>query len=288
MLSGENLTLSSRLRIRRTRYVEKLPARVLSITSGKGGVGKTHTSVNLSLTLTKQGKKVLLIDADMGLANVNILLGFETAATLGDVVAGKSSIDDVIVSHTLGFDIIPAASGVAELTRLSEDERQLLISSFQTFASTYDYIIIDTAAGIGGNVMYFNSAAEDVLVVVDPEPTSITDAYALIKVCSTDHGIQDFKVIANRVPAQKNGKDVYAQLAVATDKFLQVGLKYLGQVTRDDCVNQAVMEQRPYLDLYPGCEASLDIQKIASKLIKEEKSRSPKGGMHLFFEQMLS
>lgn len=263
------------------------PARVIAITSGKGGVGKTHTSVNLGLALTQQGKRVLLLDADLGLANINIVLGFDPAATIREVLSGKAGIEDVIISHHLGFDVIPAASGFQDMVNLSVSDRSMLVEALDDLGSRYDYMIVDTGAGIGPNVMYFCTAAEDVLVVVDCEPTSRTDAYALIKVLATSHGIKNFSIIANRTPRGGDGKTTYGQLAAACDRFLSVRLKYLGSITEDSAVSEAVIAQRPFLDLYPSTKASLDISKIAKKLLESEGKRSPSGGMQFFFRALL-
>ncbi|MCB0344660.1 MAG: MinD/ParA family protein [Bdellovibrionales bacterium] len=263
------------------------PARVIAVTSGKGGVGKTHTSVNLGLALTQQGKRVLLLDADLGLANINIMLGFEPAATLREVLTKEASIEDVIVSHDLGFDIIPSGSGFPELSNLSEEERALLVEALDELGSNYDYMIVDTGAGIGSNVMYFCTAAEEIFVVVDCEPTSRTDAYALIKVLTNNHGVKNFSIIANRTPRGGDGKTTYGQLAAACDRFLNVSLKYLGSISDDSAVSEAVVAQRPFLELYPSTRASLDITKIAKKVLESEGRRNPSGGMQFFFKALL-
>lgn len=263
------------------------PARVITITSGKGGVGKTHTTVNLGLALVRMGKRVLLLDGDLGLANINILLGFQPQKTLQQVIEGKATLREVIVSDESGLDIIPAASGIPEMTSLSEDERVSLVHAFDDLADNYDYLLVDTAAGIGDNVLYFNCAAEQILVVIGPEPTSITDAYALIKVLATRSGRKEFDVLVNRATPGSDGKSTFAQLAQATDHFLNVSLKYLGSVSNDESVSQAVVKQRPFLALYPSTKASVDIQRLAKKIAANEGSRTPKGGLQFFFRSLL-
>ena len=274
-------------RERVVNYMSKGPARVISVTSGKGGVGKTHTSVNLGLALVKLGKRVLLLDADLGLANINVLLGFKPAATLQDVLSGKSSIADILVNYQPGLDIIPASSGIPELTHLSEAERLTLVAAVDELGSDYDYMIVDTAAGIGDNVLYFNVAAEDILIVVTPEPTSITDAYAVIKVLNANHGIKNFNILVNQAAQGTDGKATYAQLAAATDRFLSVSLKFLGSIASDESVPAAVRQQKPYLQLFPSSKASLDISKLARKLVAEESTRVAKGGLQFFFKALL-
>lgn len=261
--------------------------RVISVTSGKGGVGKTHTTVNLGIALVEMGKEVLLLDADLGLANINILLGFQPKATLDDVLHGKAKLSDVIVSHRSGLDIIPAASGISAITNLSETDRHTLIDCVDSLAGKYDYLLVDTSAGIGDNVTYFNVAAEQVLVVVDPEPTSITDAYALMKVLSTQHGVKEFFVLSNRAATETEGKQTFAQLSSVNNRFLNARLHYLGSVADDATVQQAVMKQTPYLELSPSAKASRDIVRIA-KIISEQELQAPaKGGMQFFFKELI-
>jgi flagellar biosynthesis protein FlhG len=263
------------------------PARVISITSGKGGIGKTHTTVNMGLALVNSGRRVLLLDGDLGLANINILLGFKPGKTLHQVIRGEASIEDVIVTDSSGLDIIPASSGIPELTFLSEDERTMLIEEFENLASKYDYVLVDTAAGIGDNVLYFNSAAEQIIVVIGPEPTSITDAYALIKVLYQRTGRRKFSVIVNRAPLGTDGRSTFRQLAQATDKFLNVQLKLIGALTEDSSVSEAVISQRPYLQLFPSSKVALDMTKLAAKVDGDQSARGLNGGLQFFFRAIL-
>jgi len=263
------------------------PAKVIAITSGKGGVGKTHVTVNLGLALARLGKRVLLLDGDLGLANINILLGFRPKKTLQEVVEGRATLKEVIVSDPLGIDVLPAASGIPEMTALSEETRINLVTAFDEYANAYDYVLVDTAAGIGDNVLYFNEAAEEILVVIGPEPTSITDAYALIKVLSSRSGRKEFDVVVNRAQKGTDGKATFAQLATATDRFLDVSLKFLGSIADDDSVPSAVREQRPFIDKFPSAKASMDIHKLAKRIANNEGSRVPKGGLQFFFRALL-
>lgn len=263
------------------------PARVISITSGKGGMGKTSTTVNLGLALVNSGRRVLLLDGDLGLANINILLGFKPGKTLHQVIRGEARIDDVIVSDPSGLDIIPAASGIPELTYLSEEERTVLIEEFEDLAGRYDYVLVDTAAGIGDNVLYFNGAAEQIVVVVGPEPTSITDAYALIKVLYQKTGRRKFGVVVNRTPVGSDGRSTFNQLAKATDKFLNVQLNMIGALTDDSSVSEAVISQRPFLQLFPSSKVSLDMTRLAEKIDADQSARGLNGGLQFFFRSIL-
>lgn len=266
------------------------PARVISVTSGKGGVGKTNTSVNLGLTLARLGRRVLVLDADLGLANIHVVLGVQPRATINEVMNGKAALKDVVVTYAPNFDIIPASSGVSDMTELSEGERMALVAALDEFGAGYDYLIVDTAAGIGANVLYFNVAAEEILVVVDHEPTSITDAYALIKVLATEHGVKNFSVLVNRVPRGHDGRSTYAQLAAATDKFLKslsVGLSFMGGIGEDDSVTEAVILQKPFVEIYPSARASQDMLKLAKRLESEKRPRPNAGGMQFFFKALV-
>ncbi len=267
--------------------VDKRPARVIAVTSGKGGVGKTTTTVNLGMALAKEGKRVLLLDADLGLANLNIMLGFQPRKTLRDVINSQASLDEVIVQSDSGLDVIPASSGFPDMTNLSEAERLALVNAFEGFAYRYDYMLVDTAAGIGDNVLYFNAAAEEIIVIVDSEPTTLTDAYALIKVMSKDYGIHDFQVLSNRVPKGGDGRTAYSQLAATTSKFLNVRLKYLGSIEADELVSSAIRAQKPFFAIYPSSKASLDYSKVAKKLMSDTSSRQPSGSLQFFFKALL-
>jgi len=288
MNSGKIVTLEKHRKIReKTMSEKKQPARVIAVSSGKGGVGKTNTTVNLGLALSKMGKRVLLLDADLGLANINIILGFEPKATLQQVVDGSAKLSDIIVDYDYNFDIIPASSGIQNMTDLSEESRMALLNAVDELATKYDYVFVDTAAGIGDNVIYFNLAAEDHLIVVDKEPTSITDAYALIKVLSKENNIKEFHVVANRTPVGTDGRAIYAKLAAATDRFLSVNLKFLGSIAEDPMISKSVIQQKACLNLYPSTKASLDYTKVAQRILQSEGARKPRGGLQFFFKEII-
>lgn len=261
--------------------------KVLSVTSGKGGVGKTTTSINLGLALAQSGLRVLILDADLGLANVNIMLGFKPVKTIDDVLDGKASIEEVIVNHPSGLDIIPAASGIHEVTNLNDEKKHVLLAAIEVINNVYDYLIVDTGAGIGSNVMYFNNAAERVLVVIDPEPTSITDAYALIKVLSATTEVNEFDVIVNRTPLGSDGRDIFKKLLMAANRFLNVKLNFMGMIQEDDAVSEAIMQQVPLLTLFPSTRASRDYHRLAKKVELGAIGSKVKGGLQFFFESLI-
>jgi flagellar biosynthesis protein FlhG len=260
--------------------------KVISVTSGKGGVGKTTSSINLGMALVQSGNRVLILDADLGLANVNIMLGFKPQKTIDDMIQRKASLNDIIVSHHSGIDIIPATSGVYEVTHLDDSAKRILLESFESMYGIYDYLIIDTSAGIGSNVMYFNKASERVLVVIDPEPTSITDAYALIKVLSSE-GVRSFDLLVNRAPVGNDGRDTFKKLVTATDRFLDVQMNFLGSVQEDNSVTESIIRQSPLLSLYPSTRASRDYVRIAKKIETLPRSTGPRGGLQFFFESLV-
>lgn len=261
--------------------------RVLSVTSGKGGVGKTTTSINLGLALAQNGFRVLILDADLGLANVNVMLGFQANKTIDDVLLGRARIQDVIVKHNSGLDIIPAGSGIYDVTHLEDEEKQALLAAIQDLNSLYDYLIVDTSAGIGSNVMYFNNAAERVLVVIDAEPTSITDAYALIKVLSQKSSINEFDIVVNRASLGSDGREVFKKLLMATNRFLDVKLNFVGVIQDDDSVSEAIIKQIPLLNLYPSTRASRDYHRLAKKIEMTSVGSKNRGGLQFFFESLI-
>src|SRR5690606_16548626 len=206
------------------------PIQVVAVTGGKGGVGKTNVSVNLGVALCKIGRRVTLLDADLGLANVDVLLGLKPTRTLKDVLDGGCGLADVIVEGPQGLEIVPAASGMQEMAQLGSREHAGLISAFAAIAHRLDVLVIDTAAGIGHGVMSFLSAAQEVIVVVCDEPTSITDAYALSKVLNQRYGSDRVRVVENMIRADEDGRVAYAKLKNVTDRFLDVRLLHAGSI----------------------------------------------------------
>lgn len=263
-------------------------SRVIAVSSGKGGVGKTNSVVNLAVAFAKQGKKVLLLDADLGLGNVDVLLGLAPRYNIGHVLRGEKSLEEILVDGPAGIKILPASSGIHELTDLDAEQRLVLCSYLEDLDLDMDLMIIDTGAGISSNVLFFNTAAQDIVVVVSPEPTSLTDAYALIKVLNKKHGERSFKVLVNQAKNDREAKEVYRKLSLAAERFLSVSVDYLGFVPFDANVQQAVVRQRAVTDLYPNSRASAGFSAVAREITSLPLNEKPKGGMQFFWRQMLT
>ena len=241
----------------------KNPIQVVAVTGGKGGVGKTNVSVNLGVAMSQLGRRVTLLDADLGLANVDVLLGLKPRRNLKDVLDGSCSLRDVLVEGPKGMRVVPAASGLQEMVQLGPHEHAGLIGAFSEIAHQMDVLIIDTAAGISNEVVSFLCAAQEVLLVVCNEPTSITDAYALIKVLNQRYGLERVRVVANMVRSDEDGDAVYAKLLNVTDRFLDISLLYAGSIHYDDHLKRAVQKQRSVVELYPTSQVSRDFVRLA-------------------------
>ena len=260
---------------------------VIAVTGGKGGVGKTHVSVNLAMALAELGRRVVLMDADLGLANVDVQLGLRPRATLADVLSGERSLRDVMVDGPGGIRIVPASSGAAEMVSLGAREHAGLIQAFSDIADELDVLLIDTAAGIGDSVVSFVRAANEVIVVVCDEPTSITDAYALIKLLSRDHGVSRFRVLANMVHSAQEGHNVFNKLLQVTDRFLDVALQYVGAVPYDESVRKAAQKQRATFDLFPRSKVAVAIRTVARKADSWPLPSTPRGHLEFFIERLV-
>jgi flagellar biosynthesis protein FlhG len=259
----------------------------MAVSSGKGGVGKTNLVVNLALEMAALKHKVLVIDADLGLANVDVLLGLNPSHTIRDVISGEKKMSEVLLKGPGGISILPAASGVSELASLSAEEKLLILQELDSFETDADTVLIDTAAGIGDMVLYFNSAAQDRLVVATGEPTSLTDAYALIKVLYTQHQENRFKLVVNNVKDAREAKGVYRKLAMAIDRFLgNISLDYLGFVPSDPSVNRAVVLQRPLVSAFPQSPAAKAIRSLA-KTIHTAPADPTSGSIKFFWRRLV-
>jgi flagellar biosynthesis protein FlhG len=261
--------------------------RVISVTSGKGGVGKSNVVSNLAIALSAQGKKVLLIDADLGLGNLDVLLGLSPVYNLNDVLNGNKSIIDILIDGPAGIKIIPAGSGVQELTSLGQHEKLKLLDELDMLEEQFDILIVDTEAGISENVTYFTVAAQEIFVVVTPEPTSITDAYALIKLLATRYSEHHFKVLVNMAKDSEDALEVFRKLANVAGRFLDISLDYLGCVVKDEKVVDAVKRQKAVTELFPDSEASQCFNTIAKRVIENKRQNRVKGNIQFFFRRMM-
>lgn len=261
--------------------------RVISVTSGKGGVGKTNIAANLAYLLSKRNKKALVLDADAGLANIDVILGINSPYNLYHVLKGEKTLAQTIVEGPGGIKILPSASGIPEMTDLSRGQKLTLVDELNTLNDSLDFMLIDTGAGISSNVMYFNMAAKEIIVVTSPEPTAMTDAYALIKVLYQRHAKRRFRLIVNMVKNASEAKEVYARMSRATDHFLNLTIEYLGYIVLDEKVKDAVRQQTALAEIYPQSPAARCLEKIADKLSAENVTEYENGSIIFFWENIL-
>jgi flagellar biosynthesis protein FlhG len=263
------------------------PIQVVAVTGGKGGVGKTNICVNLGLALRQLDRRVTLLDADLGLANVDVLLGLKPRHTLKDVLDASCSMRDVVVNGPKDLKIVPAASGLQEMVKLGPQEHAGLISAFSEISHNMDVLLIDTAAGISDDVVNFLCAAQEVIVVVCNEPTSITDAYALIKILNQQYDINRARVVANMVRDEEDGETVFAKLQNVTDRFLDMALLYAGAIPQDDQLRKAVQKQKAVVDLYPTSKSAHAFQKLAREVDSWPIPAIPTGHLEFFVEKLV-
>lgn len=263
------------------------PIKVISVTSGKGGVGKTQVVANLALALRAKNKEVLIFDGDMGLANIDIVFNISPEYNLKHLIDGSKSIEQVICEGPDGVKVLPAASGIQELTELDKQHRLNLMDQLDQLEGYFDYVLVDTAAGISDNVMYLNTASQYILVVVTPEPTSITDAYALMKVLSTRYGEKEFHIVTNQTRNDQEAQMIFNSLMNATEQFLDsVQLWHLANIPYDEKVRQSITRQQPMVKYDKGGQVSRAYTDLANKVEKLESEKT-KGGMQFFLKQAL-
>ena len=263
------------------------PVKVIAVTGGKGGVGKTTVSVNLALAIAAQGRDVMLVDADLGLANVDVLLGLHTRFHLGHVMSGECALEDAIVTGPHGLQIVPAASGVKRMAALTPAEHAGIIRAFSDLYHRVEVLVVDTAAGLSDSVTTFSQAAHHVLVVVCDEPASITDAYALIKVLSREHGVQRFQILANQTRRSGEGPALFQKISRVCDRFLNVGLEFAGSIPFDDYLRRSVQRQTAVVDAYPASNSSLALKNLALRADKWSAPQGARGHLEFFVERMV-
>ncbi|MCA1927399.1 MAG: MinD/ParA family protein [Calditerrivibrio sp.] len=245
----------------------------ISVSSGKGGVGKTNFSVNLAYLMCKMGKKVLLFDADLGLANVDIIINLTSKVNIKDFLEGKVGADSVLVKTDFGFDVVPASSGFVSLTKLKESDYDRLLDLFVKIDSSYDYVIFDTGAGIGENVIKFSSISDLQIVITQPEPTAVTDAYAFIKVVHNEFRLKNIYLVVNRAKTKSSGEQIYENLSSVLKKFIGVDLGFLGIIRECSEVGNSVRSQKPIVDINPDSVYSKDIVLVAKKILNLQIDR---------------
>lgn len=262
--------------------------RVISVTSGKGGVGKTNVVTNLAIALGRMGKRVMVMDADLSLANIDILLGLAPEYHLGHVFNGERKLEEVLVEGPAGIRILPASSGWEGLSAIDEIQKLTLLDQMDTLEDEVDILLIDTAAGIGNNVLYFNQAAQERVVVVTPEPTALTDAYALIKVLS-QHQERYFRLLINQVKGEAEAKEVFRKLVKVADRFLsEVSLDYLGFIPTDQAVQNSVRRQRSTVEAFPDSAAAKSFVQLARLVLESPVRGGLEGNIRFFFKRLFS
>lgn len=263
------------------------PVQVIAVTSGKGGVGKTNVSVNLALALADNGKKVLLMDADLGLANVDVMLGLRPVYNLSHVIQGERTLEEVIVDGPGGVKIIPAASGIKHMAELTPMENAGLIRAFSELSYDVDVLIIDTAAGISDSVVAFAKASQEVIVVVCDEPASLTDAYAMIKVLNKDYGVQRFRVLTNMTHSAQEARELFQKLSAVTDRYLDATLISMGNIPYDDYLRKAIKKQKPVVGAYPRSRSAMAFKNLAQAADKWPRPDAAAGHLEFFVERLI-
>ena len=284
---NQRLNERERKKTMMTSIHSKSETRVIAITSGKGGVGKTNIVANLGLALTQLGKKVLVLDADWGLGNLDVLLGLAPKYNLSHVIMGQKSISEILIDGPGNMKILPASSGIQELTQLSIDQKIRLFTQLDFLVDDVDVLLIDTAAGISPNVMDINVSAQEILVVVSPEPTSLTDAYALMKVLSLKYAERHCKLLVNLTSSIQEGSEIYRQLNLVASRFLNISIEYIGCVHYDQRVTQGVKKQKIVCELYPSTRASRCFTALAKKICEASAAKVPTRDSNFMWDHLV-
>ncbi len=261
--------------------------RVITVTSGKGGVGKTNVVANLAVELARAGKRVLALDADLGLGNIDVLLGLVPRFTLEHVLRGTHRLSDIILQGPAGIQVLPAGSGLPYLTSMTDSQQLILQTELEHIADTADVLLIDTGTGVSPNVTYFASAAQETIVVISPEPTSLTDAYALMKVLCRQHREHRFKVLVNMVKSQRDATQTFRKLDMAAERFLNIRLEYLGFIPLDDYLPMAVIEQKAVTERFPASPASRAFVQLATRVAEWPDPQLPKSTVQFLWQQLI-
>lgn len=263
------------------------PIRVLAVTGGKGGVGKTNISVNLGVALAEASHRVLLLDADLGLANVDVVLGLHPNYDLSHVLRGERELEEVIIEGPVGLRLVPGASGIQAMAELSRAEHLGIINAFNEIGGDLDYLIVDTAAGISDTVLSFSRAAQEILVVVCDEPASITDAYALIKLLNRDYGVDRFRIVTNMTRTPTEGQELFTKLFRVVERYLDASLIHAGSIPYDDALRKAVKMQKPVVTAAPRSKAALAFRALARKIETWPLPTGASGHLQFFVERLI-
>ncbi len=269
------------------RMISAEPVRAIAVTGGKGGVGKTNVSVNLAVALADLGKRVMVLDADLGLANIDVVLGLHPQYDLSHVLRGERQLEEVVIEGPSGIKVIPAASGIQRMAELSEAEHAGLIRAFSDLSTDIDILIVDTAAGISHTVVSFSRAVQEVVVVVCDEPASITDAYALIKLLNREYGIDRFRILANMTRSAQEGRDLYNKMCRVTDRYLDVMLSFMGSIPYDDYLRKAVRGQKPVVHAFPRSRVAQAFKNLAKKADNWPVPVGASGHLQFFVERLV-
>jgi flagellar biosynthesis protein FlhG len=264
------------------------PLRVVGVCSGKGGVGKTNICANLAVLAAGQGLRVLLVDADLGLANVEVLYGIKPRYHLGHLLDGTIEVEQMLAQGPRGVQVLSAGSGLQRLTHLEDTQKLRLITALDPLEGRFDLVLLDIGTGIGDNVLFFAGAAQEALVVLTPEPTSFTDAYAAIKVLWQGAGIRCFNVVVNQASGEQQARELFGRLGAVTDRFLSAQLHWLGYLPRDENVHRAVMAQKPLVDLFPASPCSRALALVTHNLLATPAPATIEGGMKILWQRLLS
>lgn len=280
MIEDQAVSLRNMHRAKKTK--------VIAVTGGKGGVGKTNLSLNLAISSAKRGQKVLVLDADLGLANIDVMLGLRVDRNLSHVLSGECTLDEILVTGPHGVKIAPATSGTKSMSELSAREHAGLIRAFGELQTPVEMLIVDTAAGISDMVVSFSRASQEVIIVVCDEPTSLTDAYALIKILNREHGVFKFKVVANMVRSEREGKELFSKLSKVTGRFLDIALELVAIVPFDENVRKSIRKQTAIVDAFPGSPAAKAISNLADKVITWPVPTQAGGHLEFFIENLVT
>ena len=263
------------------------PVQVIAVTGGKGGVGKTSISVNLAAAMAAAGRRVVLLDGDLGLANVDVFLGLSPRYTLAHVLSGERTLEEILVTAPQGFQIVPAASGVADMANLDARTHLGLVQAFSQLTTQVDVMIVDTAAGIAHGVTQFSQAAQQVIVTICDDPASLTDAYALVKVLSRNHGVNRFRVVTNMSRAPGGGAELFQRFERVTARFLDVVLDFAGDIPEDEFLRRSIRAQRPVTQAYPASPAAQAFKKLAQRADTWPVPAGPRGNLEFFVERLV-